>query len=166
LGSEFTYAGPAGVAVTDLGLFDVGGQIWANSHEIGLWDVTAGNTLIADATVDNSGTLMNGFRYVRLPTAVPLTNGDLYILAAEFSPLPNDLAMNCCAAGEAPTNAPDFTGVVGVFFSIAGTNVLSEPFNTAGDAYIGPNLLFTPEPGTFVLLLSGLCLTAYRSSRR
>jgi hypothetical protein len=165
LGAEFTYVGPGGVTVTDLGLLDVGGQTWDQSHEIGLWDLTAGNTLIADATVDNSGTLIDGFRYVQLATPVPLTSGDAYILAAYYGPGSSDLVLNCCGSGVAPTNDPEFTVLSGVetFDGFAGH--LVEPGPIGGDAYMGPNLLFTPEPGTFVLLLSGFCLIACRSSR-
>lgn len=160
LGSLFTYNGAFTSVVTDLGLEDVGGEVWDHSHEIGLWDVTSGNTQIADATVDNAGTLIDGFRYVHLLLPAALTAGHQYELAAYYFPTASssDHLLNCCS-GTSPTPDPLFGSFTAVFTGSNTVGHLSEPNGGAGDtSYIGPNFLFqsVPEPPTLALTGCGL----------
>jgi hypothetical protein len=163
LGAEFTYNGPDDSTVTDLGMYDYAGETWDHSHEIGLWDLTAGNTQIADATVDNSGTLIlpfgavaDGYRYVHLLFPPSLHTNHTYILAAYYYPTTSssDHLHNCCS-GTPPTagEVPTFSGFQAMYSNNATVGHLSEPDTSAGDtAYVGPNLQFqTPEPATFAL---------------
>jgi hypothetical protein len=156
LGAEFTYNGGSGATITDLGLEDVGGETWDHSHEIGIWDVTAGNVQIADGTVDNSGILINTFRYVHLAIAVPLTPGDQYKIAAYYYPAASssDHLLYCCSGNPNPTPDPAFSGFAAEFSTSGSIGSLSEPGGSVGGetAYIGPNFIFqTPEPATFAL---------------
>jgi hypothetical protein len=157
LGSSFTYNGTSIMLVTDLGLEDVSGETWDHSHEIGLWDVTAGNTLIADATVDNTGTLTNGFRYVHLLLPAALTPGDQYELAAYYYPTASsgDHLLDCCS-GTGPTPDPRF-GSFNARFTGSNTNGhLVEPEGGAGHtSYVGPNFIFQPVPEPATLALTG-----------
>ncbi|HLW77491.1 MAG TPA: hypothetical protein VKS01_10905 [Bryobacteraceae bacterium] len=172
LGVEFTVNDSQPLFVFGLGIWDPSGNALASDHEIGLWDVTAGNIMVDDATVTagttNGGT--PGFLFVSVPQTL-LNNGDTYQLATYYTNSPNtDTLFNCCS-GSAPTNDPNFTGLVGVFTASNTVGSLSEPNGTAGHAYVGPNMQFgpAPEPGTGTLLLSvavlGGCIRAMRRRR-
>ena len=158
LGAIFTYNGSFASWITDLGIEDVTAETWDHSHEIGLWDLTASNTQIADATVDNTGTLIGGFRYVHLILPVPLTAGHQYKLAAYYFPTVSSSDHLLDHGAPNPTADPLFGSFTAVFTSSNTVGQLSEPNGNAGDvAYVGPNFIFlTPEPATFAL--TGLAL--------
>ena len=63
--------------MTDLGVWDFNNNGLAESHVVTIWD-SASNPM-AQATVDNSGTLVDGFRYVSLTTPTLLLPGDYTI---------------------------------------------------------------------------------------
>jgi hypothetical protein len=155
LGAQFNYNGAFTSTITDLGIEDVTAEVWDHSHEIGLWDLTAGDIQIADATVDNTGTLIGGFRYVHLIVPVPLTAGHQYKLAAYYFPTASssDHLLDCCTGTPNPTPDPLFGSFVSQFSSTNTAGHLTEPTGPAGHtSYIGPNFIFvTPEPATFAL---------------
>ena len=161
LGTRFTYSGAVTMLITDLGIEDVSGETWDHSHEIGLWDLTASNTQIADATVDNTGTLISGFRYVHLGVQVLLTPAHQYTLAAYYFPTASSsdhLLDRGAGTAIPPTADPSFTGFTAMFTGSNTAGSLSEPTGSAGDtAYVGPNFIFgpTPEPATFTLAACG-----------
>jgi len=175
LGAQFTVSAP-GLEATGLGIFDLTGNALASDHEVGLWDVTAGNVQVADVTVltgtSNGG--VPGFVFVPLPLPVILINGDQYRIAPYYSGTSTDTLRDCCQ-GAAPTTDPSFTSVVGVFTFSNVVGHLSEPTGIAGHPYVGPNLQFQPipEPGSFALMLAGAALlggsrlrSSYRNRRR
>jgi hypothetical protein len=161
LGAQFVVSA-GGLVVTALGFYDVTGNALISDHEIGLWDVSAGNTKIADLTVTagttNSG--VPGFLYVNLGAPVALTNGHTYRLATYYPTGTGDALLDCCTGGTAPTADARFTSVVGAFTTSNVVGSLSEPNGTAGFPYIGPNLQFDtiPEPGTLGLTITAMTL--------
>lgn len=162
LGSEFRDVATSTVLVTALGLYDVSGQTWDSSHEIGIWDVSTGNNLIADATVDNSGTLLNGFRYAQLVTPVALTDGDIYIIAAYYQPTStsSDLLLDWTSTIH-PVVDPNFLDLAAAYSGSNTLGSLTEPNFVQPTAYIGPNFQFqsgVPEPSSFALIAGGACL--------
>jgi hypothetical protein len=84
--------GPLGltntIAITQLGVFDEGGDGLVNSHQIGLW--RNNGTLLASATVP-AGTeaqLVGGYRYVPItPVVIPFTGQfpGFFVIAAHYS---------------------------------------------------------------------------------
>ena len=86
LGSRFTDSTPS-LEATALGIHFENGTAPLQSHEMGLWDVTAGNTLVADVTMPAGGAgtfSLGGFLYIALPIPVLLNAGDQYILDAYY----------------------------------------------------------------------------------
>jgi len=165
LGAQFTVS-VSNEEVIGLGIYDLTGNALLTAHEVGLWDVTAGNTMVADVTVPagttNGGT--PGFVFVAPPSPVVLFNGHQYKLAAYYpSGASTDHLADCCQ-GAAPTADPGFTSIVGAFTASASVGSLSEPNGTAGHAYVGPNLQFqpTPEPATGLLILPAAALMLFR----
>jgi hypothetical protein len=71
------------IRITDLGVFD-GGSDGAGlqvAHDVGLWDTSG--TLLATASVDNSATLLSGYRFTPI-TPVVLSKNQNYILGAYY----------------------------------------------------------------------------------
>jgi len=165
LGVQFQVVAP-NLTVVSLGIYDTTGGALKTDHEIGLWDVTAGNAQVADATVtagtSNGGT--PGFVFVGLTTPTALILGDTYRLAAYYpagSSATTDHLLDCCSGSTAPAPNPDFIQLNGEFTPSNTIGGLSEPTGQAGHAYVGPNLQFnTPEPGTGLLILGAVALMA------
>jgi len=134
-----------------------------NSHVVSLWDNSAGNTLLATVTVP-AGTvapLVDGFRWVQLPSTVNLTYNNYYIIDAQVD--------NVDTWGDLITGDPQvsFSGQYanldsGYEFSRAGRygNIVDgAPPNQAGGsdaiypaANMGFNVVPAPEPSTLALL--------------
>jgi hypothetical protein len=176
LGSKFTVL-DTNLETTALGIYDVTGSGFFQSHDVGLWDVTAGDIEVALITIPSgsSAVLVNGFRYVDLPTPLALVAGDQYILAA-FYPVGevlgvNDQMLNCCGSGSNAATDPSFGSFLAAFSTSGlGTSLghISEPNGTtAGADYAGPNFEFQaiPEPAPLALMAFGLAALAYHRKR-
>jgi hypothetical protein len=71
--------------VNYLGFADPTGAPLANSHVVSLWDNSGGNVLLASATVPagNAAPLVDGYRWVQLPSPVNLTYNNYYYIVAQ-----------------------------------------------------------------------------------
>jgi hypothetical protein len=190
-GSQNTFVGTVGgiflttynyyPKVNWLGYYDQNGDGLANSHVVTLWD---NNTLgiIATATVPagTAAPLVNGYRWVQLPSTVTLTYGSYYVIGAQTDgvDLWGDLIANNSpdngSNGQIAWNSQYVQLGSGWEFSRAGrydsaSNYPSEPPNQAGSDAIYPvaNLgynLSVPEPTIlgFLALSAGVILIARR----
>ena len=150
LGWQFTVSQT--IAVTSLGVFDSSQDGLAASHDVGIWNSAGslmGSTTVAAGTADP---LVNQFRYSAVSfTLTPGTYeiGALWLDGADPNTFPGDVVTL--------TTAPAITFNSS---SYIGGGTLADPTSTAGTqpAYFGPNFLYasTPEPGTLLLLGSGL----------
>jgi hypothetical protein len=158
LGYEFTVN--AAVKVTDLGVYDGGGNGFAGSIEVGIWDSVG--TLLASTTLA-SGTveaLTDGFRYKSI-AALLLTTGTYRIGAAlgafeiytQFAGITNNTSLVSH----------------GTSYVTSGSG-LNRPTTTFGDAgaYFGPNMMIAavPLPAALPLLLAALGGLGFVASRR
>jgi hypothetical protein len=171
--------------VNYLGYYDANGDGLAHSHVVTLWDNST-QTIIASATVPagTAAPLINGYRWVALPSTVTLNYGSYYAIAAQTDgvDLWGDLISN-----NSPDNGnngqitwnPQYVQLgAGWEFTRAGrydsaANYPSEPPNQAGSdaiypvANLGYNLSAVPEPGALSFLgLSGALLISTRKRSR
>jgi len=158
LGWSFNVTAPNGVHVSDLAVYDQLGAPLLDTHEVGIWDA-AGN-LVDFAIIPAGGGILEvdqGGAQTWRDTAAPvfLAPGT-YTIGATWNSLLDPMIFPGTLAGQglANFNGPGIMLIQNEF--IAGG--FAEPTFTTGDAqsYFGPNLELTPEPGTLVLLSSGL----------
>lgn len=157
-GWEFSLSAP--VLLTDLGVwadFDV----LRNSHQVTVW--TEAGVQVAQATVDNSGTLTLGFVYVPLSTPVLLPVGDYVIGAFYASQFSQDDADAFFAKATSITTAPGVT--YNESRSVLGNAFPSGDFSDNPFGYFGPNFQFTgvavPESSSTWMLLAISLATMY-----
>jgi len=154
------------ILITQLGVFDSGGDGLANPHEIGLWRDDPGHltgTLLASATVP-AGTdapLIGGYRWVSIsPVLIPHALAS-YVVGAQYStgdaddtvtPHPSPFGPDI---GAVPVNgrlayASELT------FPAAYTSPPSE--GIPGERFFEPNLQYVvvPEPSVWFLLPGSL----------
>jgi len=158
-GYEFT--ADANLQVTALGVFDSSGDGLGMAYEVGVWNSSA---VLLDSVVvpaGTSATLISGFRYQDLSTAIALTNGASYrigVLVPANQELVN--AADSVVTNSITINTPDL-------FTL-GTN-LSYPSTlsgTTGRKYLTANMLLVPEPSAVLLVGSGILALAGAATRR
>lgn len=139
------------ITVDSLGIWDEGGDGFAEAHDIGLWD-GAGNLLTSTTIPAGTGSVLNsGFRYFDIIDLV-LGVGTGYIIGATNFDV-DRLLVNTSSV----TTDPSITFHGNRF--IDGGGVLTRPTNTfSSNSYFGPNFTITsvPEPSMLVLLALGV----------
>ena len=157
-----------------LGVFDSGGDGFANNHEVGLWIPNNDNltgTFLLSATVP-AGTvapLIDGFRWVEIPPVL-VSLGIRYSIGAYYSDGDVDLLTTPAA--------PVFTHDVGAVaqngrFSVGPglsfPNIFTSPPSEGqlGDRFFEANFRYVvvPEPSLGLLLLPGLAYLFLRPRR-
>lgn len=157
-----------------LGYYDKDGDGLANSHAVSLWDNSTLAT-IASVTIPagTSAPLLNGYRWVQLPSTVQLNYGSYYVIGAQtdgidtwgdlISNNPPDNGSN----GQISWNSQYVQLGAGWEFTRAGrydNNYPGEPSNQSGSnaiypvANLGYNLAVVPEPTSLSILGLGVGL--------
>ncbi|MCO5053897.1 MAG: hypothetical protein M9920_16595 [Verrucomicrobiae bacterium] len=161
--------------VNSLGYFDFDGDGLVNSHTLSLWDLSAGNILLATAVIPagTEAALVNGFRWVQLPETVNLTYNNWYLISAQVDNVDTwgDFITNNGGAGQINWSEQYVNLQDGYQFSRAGRyGDTSLPGGQAGTDAIYPaaNLGYNviPEPGTAGLLAVAAFLSALTQRRK
>ena len=80
----FRFTADADMLITDLGIYDDGADGVLNSpHQVGLWR-DSDQALLASVTVDQAGTLLNGYFYAPI-APIALVGGQRYTIGAMYS---------------------------------------------------------------------------------
>src|SRR6266705_2611445 len=153
-----------------LGYYDQNGDGLANSHVVTLWDNST-QTIVASATVPagTAAPLVNGYRWVQLPSTIQLNYGSYYVIGAQTDgvDLWGDFISNNApdngSNGQISWNSQYIQLGSGWEFTRAGrydsgANYPAEPPNQSGSDGIYPvaNLgfnLVVPEPSAVTLMV-------------
>jgi len=156
-----------------LGYADPTGHGLVDSHLVTLWDNST-QGIIASATVPAGTTapLIDGYRWVQLPSTVQLNYGSYYVIGAQTDGVDNwgDFISNPApdngSSGQISWNSQYVQLGAGWEFTRAGRydsagNYPGEPSNQSGSdaiypaANLGYNLTVVPEPATLWMLCLG-----------
>lgn len=162
LGWSFNVVNPNGIQVTDLAVYVQGGAALLESHDVGIWDSTG--TLVDSATIPAGGGILEvdqgGAQTWRDVFAPVFLAPGTYTIGATWNnnldPMIFDVlqAGNLAGQGLANFNGPGVVLIANAY--IAGG--FAEPLASTGDAhsYFGPNFETVPEPGTLIMLGTGV----------
>jgi hypothetical protein len=150
------------ITVNGLAVYHDNGVGLLENHDVGIWDAL-GNLVVSMTVVPGDPCLTDqlGFQeWCTVGVSAKLAPGT-YTIGATWNNLLDPLIFPGTLAGEgiANVNGP---GVVFLQNGYIAGGVLTDPTNTTGDtmSYFGPNFTYTssstPEPGTLMLLGSGL----------
>ena len=157
----YDFTADANLQVTALGVYDDFGDGLDAAYEVGVWNSSA---VLLDSVLvplGTTATLISGFRYQDLSTAIALTNGASYrigVLVPAFQELVN--AAGSVVTDSITINTPDLFG------SGATLSYPSTPSGITGRAYMTGNMLLVPEPSAFWLVASGMLALAGTARRR
>lgn len=151
----------ANSSITALGVFDALQDGLQSSHAVGLWD--SSGTLLGSATVaaGTGNTLMGFFRIASI-APVTLIAGTNYVVGAFYGINDGDLLGSGSATGLTFDPAIGYTvNAAGVGTSLMFPNLRNIPAGQPGASIYGGNMVVSvPEPGSLILLLTGLVLIA------
>lgn len=154
LGYNFTVNSNS-INITNLGFWDMNNDGFVSSHQIGIWD-TSGHLLTSTTLATGSGaTLLNGFRYASLSTALLLNANTTYVIGG-------NIGSDGYVQNSSVTNlgtAVSF-GISRLNNSATGFLFPNTGFPADTGAYFGPNFQYTvsavPVPAAVWLFGTGL----------
>ena len=176
-GWGFVRGGPTNdLLITQLGVFDSGGEGLVNAHAVGLWRDNPGSftgTLLASATVP-AGTdapLIDGYRWVSIsPVVIPYAFAR-YVIGAQFSAGDADALVAPFPSWIGRDIGPAFTSngrlEVGSELAYPSTGSIPPGEGQVGEQFFTPNLQYVivPEPSIPLLLAPGLFWLLLRQRR-
>lgn len=164
------------ILVTQLGVFDSGGDGLVNAHAVGLWRDNPGSltgTLLASATAPagTNAPLIGGYRWVSIPPVLIPYAFARYVIGAQFSAGDADALVAPLPSGLAPDIGPALTSngrlADGLDLRYPWGSSIPPMEGQVGEQFFTPNLQYVivPEPALPLLLVPGLvCLFLRRAN--
>jgi len=157
------HVGPSPLTVTDVGIFDQGGDGLIDSHELGIW--TSLGSLLVDVTVAaGTGEELDGSYRFHAITPMVLSADTDYVIGAFYPGKPTSGTPQDTIIFNSSSEV--FSGVTytqSVQSTLGTLSTFTFPNINAGlpEGVFGPNFRFdstasVPEPGTAAFLLTGL----------
>lgn len=157
----YDFTADANLQVTALGVYDNLEDGLASTYEVGIWNSSAvplGSVVVPSGT---GATLISGFRYQDLSTAIPLTNGASYRIGALVTAGQELVNAGSVVTKSITIDTPDL-------YTTGPT--LSYPATLSGYSppkmYMTANMLLVPEPSAVLLVGSGLLALVAAAKRR
>ena len=155
----YSFLANSSITVTGLGVFDAGSDGLNVSHDVGLWDA-AGNLLASTTVAAGTVAPLNGFYRMATISGVGLTAGNVYYVGS-VNGIDNDGWMQDPSTLIA---APQITYLSRQYEFSSGGLVFPDLVGSGSTGYFGGNFEFgtstTPEPGTMLMLGSGVLAAA------
>jgi hypothetical protein len=158
------------ITIAGLGIFDVGADGLAQSHQIGLWSGD-GSSLLANATITNANSTsiastsnLGNWRATSI-SSLQLGPGDYVIGAFYQAGSPDTAVRGATASTISGVTWDEYRGSPGLTFPATFTG-------EGGKGFFGPNLFTAgqtppvPEPKTYAMLMAGLGLLGFIVHRR
>ena len=158
IGWEFTVSTP--MAVSALGVWDAGGDGLTKVHQIGLFRMSDSALLVSASLLDGVGsTLIDGSRFVNVPSTPLVPGTNYYILADDFSTDPY-------VSGNGSIGFSPEVNWLAVADTPVATIFGTPTFTPGTVGNLGPNFRYTiPGPGAAGLLAFGTLLIGTRRRR-
>jgi hypothetical protein len=167
-GWKFTVSAP--ITIAGIGIFDVGADGLAQSHQIALW-TGDGSRLLGQVTISNANSTsvastssLGNWRAMSI-SSFQLTAGDYVIGAFYQGGSPDTAVRGATASTISGVTWDEYRGSPGLMFPATFTG-------EGGKGFFGPNLFTAgqtppvPEPKTYAMLMAGLGLLGFIVHRR
>lgn len=159
VGWQFSITPGTTVTLTQLGLYDVGANGFAEAHDVGIWEEST-QSLLRQASISSADTLdpTTRFRYKDV-TPLTLAQGVNYRIGSLFMAYSADEYLEGILPGDFNKH-PRINFLGGVQVNSGGGLVYPANYS-AGNKWFGPSFAFTtaeiviPEPATFALAVLG-----------
>lgn len=146
-----------GINVTGLEWFDTNGDGLSQSHQVGIWNSVG--TLLASAIIPSgtAATLTGGFRFVPINAVFLAAAGGYIVGGLNFANSTDRIESNVTSQ----TTVPEIQYVDATFSGLTSTFGRPDQFSSATTGFYGPSFTVSPvtsvpEPGTFVLMATGV----------
>jgi len=153
------------ISVTSLEVYDSGEGVLPSAATVGIWNLAG--TLLASATVPSGSSANDGF-FSSVPiTPLSLTAGVDYVVGAYL-----DATASSYNTGQGGSGSvdPNITIIQDRFIDISSFAFPSSTDDETGGAWLGGSFGYgaqtTPEPGSLLLITTGLAALLARRLRR
>jgi hypothetical protein len=162
-GTQFT-VGSEDVEISQLGVYDNNGDGLANTHNVGVWDLS-GTLLASQSFLGTEGVLIEDWRFLAISSSITLSANTSYRIAAETTGTTH-ASDGQPFSGTVLTNS-SVTRSNGSYFHNDPTGLnFPDIFNAHNRVFGNAFIASAPEPGSVAFLSLGLVCYGFAIYRR